>query len=95
MDFITGFPRTSRQHETIMVMVDRLTKVAHFILVKAMYSSRDVAQVFIRNVVRFHGILKNIVSERVAKFTSKFWKYLFVGLGTKLTFNTTYRPQID
>jgi len=72
MDFITGLPRTSRQHDSIMVVMDRLIKVAHFIPMKSLYSTNDVAQVFIIGVVRLHGVPKNIVSDRDAKFTSRF-----------------------
>ena len=82
MYFITFFPRTSRQHDSIMDMVDRLKKVVHFILVKSTYSTSDVAQVFIRQIVRLHGVLKNFVLDIDYKFTSTFWKELFVGLGT-------------
>ena len=92
MDFITGFTRKVRQHDSIMVLVDRLKKVTHFIPVKSIFSASDVEQVFIRHVVRLHGVLKKIASDRDAKFTSKFWKELFAGLGTKLAFNTTYHP---
>ena len=95
MDFITGLPKIMKQHDSIMVIVDRLTKVAHFIPVKSTFSSSDVAQVLIRDVVRLHGVLKKIVLDRDAKFTSKFWKELFAGLGTELAFNTTYHPQIN
>jgi transposase InsO family protein len=84
-----------RQHDSIMVVVDRLTKVAHFIPVKSTYSASEVAQVFIREIVRLHGVPKKIVSDRDAKFTSKFWKELFAGLGTELAFSTTYHPQTD
>lgn len=76
-------------------MVDSLIKVDLFILVKATYSTSEVAQVFIREIVRLHGVSKNIVSDRDAKFTSKFWKELFEHLGTKLGFNTTYHLQTD
>jgi len=69
IDFITGLPSTSRHHDSIM---DRLTKVAHFIPAKYTYSANDVAQVFIRDVVRLHGVLKNIVPDKDVKFTSKF-----------------------
>jgi len=82
MEFITGLPRTYRQHGSIMVVVDMLTKVAHFIPVKSTYSISDVAQVFIIDVVRMHGVPRNIVSDRDANFTSKIWKELFVSLGT-------------
>eukprot|EP00253_Pinus_taeda_P032485 PITA_32485 len=79
MDFIIGFPRTSRQHDSIIVVVDRLTKVAHFIPVKSNYSSSDVAQAFSKDIVSLHGVPKNIVSDKDAKFTSKSWKELFAG----------------
>ena len=92
MDFITGIPRKMKQLDSIIVMVDRLSKVAHFIPVKTTYSSNEVAQVFIREIVRLHGIPKKIMSERDAKFTSKSWKELFSGLGTELAFCTTYHP---
>ena len=82
MDFITSFLRTYRQHESIMVVLDRLTKVAHFIPIKYTYSTIYVTQVFIRNVVKLHGVPKNIVSDMDAKFNSILWNDLFVGLGT-------------
>lgn len=78
-----------------MVVVDRLTKVAHFIPVKSTYSTSDVARVFIRDVVKMHGVPRNIMSDRDSKFTSKIWKDLFAGFGTELAFTTTYHPQID
>eukprot|EP00253_Pinus_taeda_P003382 PITA_03382 len=71
-DFVTRLLRKSRQHDSIMVVVDRLTKVAHFTPVKSSYSTSDVAQVFIKFVVRFHGVPKKIVSDMEAKFTSRF-----------------------
>lgn len=90
MEFITGFLRIYRQHDFIMVVVERLTKVALFIPVKSMILASEVAQVFIRDIVRLHGVLKKNVSDRDAKFTSRFWKELFVVLGIDLAFNTTY-----
>lgn len=93
MDFITGLLRTMRQHDSIMVVLDRLTKVTHFIPMMSTFLASDVAQVFILDMVRLHGILKKIMSNRDVNFTSKFWKDLSVGLGTKLAFNTTYHPQ--
>jgi len=73
-----------------MVVVDKLTKLAHFIPLKSTYSANDIAHVFIRDVVRLHGVPKKIVSDMDAKFTSRFWKELFASLGTKLAFSTTY-----
>ena len=77
-----------------MVVIDRLKKVAQFIPVKYTYSVDDVAHVFMNYVLRLHCVLKNIMSD-MDKFTSKFWKELFVGLGTELAFNTTYHPQTN
>lgn len=76
-------------------MVDRLTKVTKFIPMTSAYSASDVVQLFIRNVVRPHGVLKKIMWDKDAKFTSKFWKEFLTRLGTKLTFSTTYHAQRD
>jgi len=95
MDFIIGLPRTINKHASIMVMVERLSKVAHLIPINTTYSASEVAQVFIREIVELHGVPKKIVLDKDAKFTSKFWKELFEGLGTNLAFNTTYHSQID
>ena len=75
-----------------MVVVDRLRKVSHFIPVKTTYSISEVEKVFIKEILRLHGVWKKIVPDKDAKFTFKFWKELFVGLGTKLTLSTTYHP---
>lgn len=82
MDFIIGLSRAVRQHDSSMVVVDRLMKVAHFILVNSTFSSSNVAWVFIRDLVRLHGVPKKVLSDMDSKLTSKFWKELFVGLGT-------------
>ena len=66
MEFITGLSKAVRQHDSIMVIVDRLTKVTHFIPVNSTFLASDVGQVFIRDVVRLHGVPKNIVSDRDA-----------------------------
>ena len=96
MDFIMVLLKTSyRQHDSIMVGVDGLTKVAHFIPMKCTNSSSEVAQVFIREIMRFHGVPKKIISHRDAKFTSRFWKELFASLGIELAFSTTYHLQTD
>jgi len=95
MDFINGLSKIVRQCDSIMVIVDRLTKVAHFFPVKSTFSASDVAQVFIRDVIRLHDAPKNIVLDGDLKFTSKFWKLLFAGLVTKLAFSTAYHLQRD
>ena len=86
---------TWRQHDSIMVVVDKLMKETHFILVKSTYKTDAIAKIFMKDIFRLHGLPKAIVSDRDPKFTSKFWKGLFVDLGTKLKFNTAYHPQTD
>jgi len=86
-------PKIVKQHDSIMVIVEILIKVAHFSPVKSAFSASDVSQVFIRDVVSLHIVRKKIVSDEDAKFTFKFSKELFAGLGTKLAFNTNYHPQ--
>ena len=95
MDFITGLPMTWRQHDSIMVVVDKLTKAAHFIPVKSTYEAGDIAKIFMKEIFKLHGLPKAIVSDRDVKFTSNFWKGLFADLGTKLNFSTAYHPQTD
>jgi hypothetical protein len=95
MDSITKLPRTSKQHDSIMVVVDKLTKVAHFILVKLTHKAANIVDVYMREIARLHGISKTIVSNRDPKFTSKFWKGLFNGTGTNLNFSTAYHPESD
>jgi hypothetical protein len=95
MDFITGLPRTNKQHDSIMVVVDKLTKVAHFIPLKTTHRAADVANIFLKEVARLHGIPKTIVSDRDPKFTSNFWKGLFKGFRTNLNFSTAYHPESD
>jgi hypothetical protein len=95
MDFITGLPRTSKQHDLIMVVVDKLTKAAHFIPLKTTHRAANVADIFLKEVACLHGIPKTIVSDRDPKFTSNFWKGLFKGFRMNLNFSTTYHLESD
>ena len=95
MDFITGLPRTRSGYDSIWVVVDRLTKVAHFIPVKTTYSSAKLAKIYMTRIVCLHGVPRTIVSDRGTQFTSKFWKQLHETLGTRLEFSTAFHPQID
>nr|CAE02842.3 OSJNBa0014F04.8 [Oryza sativa Japonica Group] len=95
MDFITGLPRTSSDHDSIWVIVDRLTKVAHFIPVKTTYSGSRLAELYMARIVCLHGVPKKIVSDRGSQFTSNFWKKLQEEMGSKLNFSTAYHPQTD
>jgi hypothetical protein len=72
MDFITGFHRTCKQHDSIMVVVDKLSKATHFIPLKTTHKATNVVDIFMREISRLHGIPKTIVSDRDPKFTSKF-----------------------
>src|SRR5665811_273260 len=95
MDFIVGLPKSSRGNDSIWVIVDRLTKVSHFIPVKTTYRSDQLAQLYVNKIVKLHGVPKTIVSDRGTQFTSKFWTSLHHAMGTKLSFSTAYHPQTD
>jgi hypothetical protein len=95
MDFIVGLSRTQSGYDSIWVIVDRLTKVAHFISVKTTYSRPQLAKLYMSRIVCLHGIPKKIVSDRGTQFTSKFWERLHETLHTQLRFSSAYHPQID
>jgi hypothetical protein len=95
MDFIVGLPKSSKGNDSIWVIVDRLSKVAHFIPVKTTYRVDQLAQLYVSNIVRLHGSPKTIVSDRGTQFTSKFWEHLQHALGTNLQFSTAYHPQTN
>ena len=95
LDFVTGLPRNQNLNDSIMVVVDKLSKVAHFIPVKTTYKAANIADIFLKQIFRLHGISKVIISDRDPKFTGNFWKHLFKGLNTTLHFSTYFHPQID
>jgi hypothetical protein len=82
MDFIVGLPRTPIGYDSIWVIVDRLTKVAHFILVRTNYTGAKREELYMTQIVCLHGVPKKIVSDRGSKFTSRFWKKLHESLDT-------------
>ena len=95
MDFITGLPTWTKQNDTIMVVVDKLSKSSHFIPFKLTCKEIDITNVFLKEIFKLHGMSKEIVFDRDTKFTSNFWKSLIAGLETKLLFSTAYHPQTD
>ena len=95
MDFVTHLPRTFRGHDTIWVIVDRLTKSAHFLAINLRMSIAKLAQLYIKEIVRLHGVPLSIVSDRDPRFTSRFWQTLQGALGSKLTMSSAYHPQTD
>ena len=95
MDFIVGLPRTQKGYNSIWVVVDRLMKDAHFILVNTTYSGARLAELYISRIVCLHGVPKKIIADRGSQFTSQFWEQPHDSLDTKPHFSTAYHPQID
>ncbi|KAK1413557.1 hypothetical protein QVD17_35332 [Tagetes erecta] len=95
MDYITKLPRTSRGNNTIWVIVDRLTKSAHFLPMKDTISMGKMAQLYVNKIVSLHGVPLSIVSDRDSRFTSRFWKGFQKAMGTRLNLSTAYHPQTD
>ena len=95
MDFIVRLPMTKNGYDSILVFVDRLTKMTHFVPTRTNIDAEEAAQLFLSNVFRHHGLPDDIVSDRDPKFTGHFWKALFKGLQTKLKFSTAFHPQTD
>ena len=92
---MTSLPRTINGHDSIWVIVDRLTKLAHFLPIKKSFSLNRLAKMYIDEVVKLHGIPLRIVPDCDYKFTSHCWEALHGALGTRLKFSTTFYPQID
>ncbi|GAU25740.1 hypothetical protein TSUD_216710 [Trifolium subterraneum] len=95
MDFVGGLPKTAKGNEVIWVVVDRLTKSAHFIAIKIGTLVPKLAEIYVEQIIRLHGIPSSIVSDRDPKFTSRFWESLQEALGTKLRLSSAYHPQTD
>ena len=95
MDFLMGLPTTRKGHNAVWIVVDRLTKSSHFLPMKESDTVETLARLYVREIVRLHGVPISIVSDRDARFTSKFWQALQRALGTKLEMSTAFHPQTD
>jgi len=93
MDFIVVLPPTHKNFDTIWVIVDCLTKSAHFILVRTNYQPHEYAELYFSHIVHLHGMPRTIVSDRGPQFTAHFWEHLHKMLGTNLVRSSTYHPQ--
>ena len=92
MDFIVGVPRTSKGYDSIWVIVDRLTKSAHFLSVDTRYSAKKYAKLYFDQIMSLQGVSLTIVSDRGLVFVSRFWEQLQKSLGTRLLRSSAYHP---
>ncbi|KAL8442510.1 hypothetical protein Emed_007256 [Eimeria media] len=95
MDFVTGLPLTDKGNDAVMVVVDRLSKMAHFIPIPVTSTATDIAAIFIREIVRLHGVPSTLISDRDARFLSQFWKYFTDKFQIKRCLSTSFHPQTD
>ena len=95
MDFVIHLPQTSQRHEAVWVIVDRLTKSAHFLAVRMTFTLEEFYRLYIREIFWLHGVLVSIISGRDPKFTAYFWKSFQRAMGTQLMMSTTFHPQTN
>ncbi|CAI7813547.1 unnamed protein product, partial [Closterium sp. NIES-54] len=95
LDFITGLPPTNGEHDAILVVIDKFSKMRHFIPTHTTARTEEMAQLFLKHIISQHGIPTTPISDRDPKFTSKFWKELMSLMGTRLAMSSAYHPQTD
>ena len=94
MDFIERLPK-SQGCDTILVVIDRFTKFGHFTMPTHPFTARTVAQAFLDNIYKMHGLPESIITDRDNIFTSGFWRELLKVIGTELHYSSSYYPQSD
>ena len=92
MDFVTHLARTSQRHDAVWVIVDPLTKLTHFLAVRMTFTLERFCRLYIREIVRLHGVLVSIVLDRDPRFMTHFWKSFQKAMGTWLTMSTAFHP---
>ena len=95
MGFVTHLPRTSRKHDAVWVIVDRLTKSAHFLAMWMTFTMEEFCRLYIQEIVRLHAVPVSIVSDRDPRFTDQFWKSFQKAMATQLSMSTAFHPQTD
>ena len=95
MDFVSGLSKSSRKKDVIWVILDQVTQSAHFIPTCSDFSLEKLAEIYVSEIVRLHGVPISIISNRDPKFTSRFLSKLHYALGTKLNFSMAFHPQMD
>jgi hypothetical protein len=95
MDFVVGLPLTACKFDSIWVIVDRLTKSAHFISINTNYNAKRYVEIYITQVLCLHGVLKMIIPDRGSQFVAHFWEQLHASLGTHLIHTLSYHPRRD
>ena len=95
MDFVTHLTRTSQRLDAVWVIVDRLTKSTHFLAVRMTFTLEEFCRLYIRKIIRLHGVPVCIVLDMDPRFTTHFWKSFQKAMGTQLAISTTFHPQTD
>ena len=92
MDFVTHLPRTSRGHDAVWVIVDQITKSAHFLVLLMTFTLEEFCMLYIREIVRLHGVPVSVISDQSPKFTTHFWKSFQRVMGAQLMMSTAFHP---
>ena len=95
MDFVTHLPRTQQRHDAVWVIVDRLTKLAHFLAMRMTFTLERFYRLYIREIVQLHGVPVSIVLDRDLRFMTHFWKSFQKAMGTRLTMSTNFHQQTN